>query len=118
MFGFLVSLMIVAATGTDAQEPDVTLLERAAIAGTRAVLSHVLEAPVNLDRLELDPKKQVLIIRNLTIGNPHGFKTGFAIRIGEIRIEGDHKKLFAKSPEMQAVKIDDVEIYAQSDPAH
>ncbi len=62
-----------------------TLIE----AAVEDIGSEATQARVELDQAEISPTSGVGVLRSLTVGNPKGFKTPIAFKLGEISVKLD-----------------------------
>jgi len=96
------------------KESDPQRLERVAKAGVETVLSHVLDVPVTVERVHLDPQSESLELENLHIGNPKGFEAEHALAFSRVRVEADPKRLFSRDPVVRLVEVGGAEVNAET----
>jgi hypothetical protein len=65
--------------------------------------SRHLGVKVEVDELDIDPERESVLIRGLTINNPRGYKRGAAITIGAIDID-------ARSLERERLMFEDIKV--------
>jgi hypothetical protein len=58
----------------------------------------LLGAPVTLDRVTISPWSGSGTLRGLVVGNPEGFKTASAIRVGSVEVSVKLTSLLTASP--------------------
>jgi hypothetical protein len=74
--------------------------------GVQTVGSQVTKSQITVDDIDLSLLGGKLVIDNLVIGNPEGFKTDSAMRLGKVQVKLNPKSIFSDSIEIYEVLVD------------
>ena len=72
--------------------------------------SMVLGVPVTVDRIDLKPFSGALAIRNLTVGNPEGYSSPHAFKLGKFDVVLVPSSLFGKKMIIDNLAVDGMEL--------
>jgi uncharacterized protein involved in outer membrane biogenesis len=70
----------------------------------------LLKAPVSLNTVDIDIKSGAGQFKGLTIGNPDGYNTAYAFRLGNLKIDLDVKSVTSDKIHIKKIIIDGPEI--------
>lgn len=73
--------------------------------GTAAVVSRILEAPVEVDELRIRPALNGIRIEGVVIGNPEGFNTRSAVQVDRVQADVSLRSLFSEEPEIELIRF-------------
>lgn len=76
--------------------------------------SMVTGVPVTVERINLDPFRGTLYIRNLIVGNPQGYSSPYAFKLGEFQTALVVKSLFGDKIIVDRILIRSVELNRES----
>ena len=85
-------------------------LDRIARAAIIRAMEYVLQVDVTLDEVKVSPTQGEVVLRNLVIGNPAGYKTDHAVRFGLIRVKADIASFRGNEPVVNLVELGEAEI--------
>lgn len=74
--------------------------------GVQKVGSQVTQSPITVDNIDLSLLRGQLVIDNLIIGNPEGYKTDSAMRLGKVLVKLDPKSIFSDTIHIYEVLVD------------
>ncbi|MFC1494243.1 hypothetical protein ACFL6W_03085 [Thermodesulfobacteriota bacterium] len=78
--------------------------------GVETVGPKILKAPVTLNDVNVSVTKGTATITGLIIGNPEGFKTDYAFKLGEVALDLDIKSVTSDKIHIRSLIIDSPEI--------
>ncbi|MFH0794363.1 MAG: hypothetical protein V2A74_10065, partial [bacterium] len=85
-------------------------LNRIARTAIIKTMEFVLQVDVTLDEVKVSPTQGEVVLRNLVIGNPQGYKTDHAIRFGLIHAKADIASFWGETPTVNLVEFGEAEI--------
>ncbi|MCK5803613.1 MAG: hypothetical protein KAI66_12305 [Lentisphaeria bacterium] len=65
-------------------------------AGIEAVGPQVTQCPITVDSISVSPLRGKMSIKGLVVGNPEGFKSGHAFKLGEVSVDLDPMSVFSE----------------------
>lgn len=74
--------------------------------GVQTVGSQVTKSPITVDNIDLSLLRGQLVIDNLVIGNPDGYKTDSAMQLGKVLVKLDPKSIFSDTIHIYEVIVD------------
>ena len=74
--------------------------------GVQTVGSQVTKAPIKVEDIDLSLLRGKLVIDNLVIGNPDGYKTDSAMQLGKVLVKLDPKSIFSDTIHIREILID------------
>jgi len=74
--------------------------------GVQTVGSQVTKAPIKVEDIDLSLLRGKLVIDNLVIGNPDGYKTDSAMQLGKVLVKLDPKSIFSDTIRIREILID------------
>ncbi|NOY82236.1 MAG: hypothetical protein GXP31_14655 [Kiritimatiellaeota bacterium] len=78
--------------------------------GAETMGPRILGAPVHLEKVEFSLFRGSLDLQGLVVGNPEGFNTDSAFRLGRIRVKLQPASLFGDTVRIERVLIDSPEV--------
>jgi hypothetical protein len=78
--------------------------------GVETVGPKVLQAPVTLNKVDISLFSGSGQLDGLTIGNPAGFQTEYAFRLGRIKVDLDPKSIASNTIHIRDIEINDPQI--------
>ena len=72
--------------------------------------SMVMGVPVTVDRIDLKPFSGALAIRNLTVGNPEGYSSPYAFKLGKFDVVLVPSSLFGKKMIIDNLAVEGMEL--------
>jgi uncharacterized protein involved in outer membrane biogenesis len=106
----VIVLLILAALGVAGVLVLLGSLDAIVKAGVERIGSDATLAPVTLDAVDISPQTGKGALRGFQLGNPEGFATDAAIRLGEIRVHVDTSTLASDTIVVKEVLISGPEI--------
>jgi len=73
--------------------------------GVASALQYVTHTDLQLERVQVVPLRQAVVITGLNIGNPATFKNGAAVKIPKLTVEFDTKTLFSRTPTIRKIIV-------------